>query len=94
MPSINRGRVALIWYAERQVRADKKKADEAAAKSKQAAMPTTRQPKHSIADTWTPQKDEILRKCYRHDGPEILAERFGKSPAAIQNRAYFLGLTA
>lgn len=94
MPSINRGRVALIWYAERQQRADKKAAQEAAEKARQPAMPTTRQPKHSIVDTWTPEKDAILKKCYRHDGADALAERWGKSSKAIQSRAYFLGLTA
>jgi len=93
MPNIHRGRVAIVWYAERQKRAEEKAAKEAAEKAKQAAMPTTRQPKHTIADIWTPERDAIIKKCYRDDGPEVLAERFGKTAAAIQNRAHFLGLT-
>jgi len=93
MPSIFRGRVAIKWFAEREKRAEEAAAKEAAEKAKQTAMPTTRQPKHSIADTWTPQKDATLKKCYRHDGAEALAERWGKTVSAIQSRAHFLGLT-
>lgn len=94
MPNINRGRVAIQWYAERQKRAEEKAAKEAAEKAKQAAMPTTRKPKHSLRDTWTDEQDAIMRKCYRADGPEILAERFGRSPSAVQCRAHVLEITA
>lgn len=84
MPNISRGNVAVQWFATRHERV----------KPKAAPIVTTRQPKHSIVNVWTPEQDNILRKCYRADGPEVLGERFGRSPSAVQCRAHVLGITA
>lgn len=89
MPSINRGRVALIWYAERQVRADKKDAENAAkaAETKGLQRKSRKQP-----NEFTDREKEVLKASYSTLGPDILAERFGRTRAAVGTQANSMGL--
>lgn len=45
------------------------------------------------AKPWSEIEDEAMRKSYRIDGAKFLAERFGRSPKAVQQRAVTLRLT-
>ena len=89
MPSINRGRVALIWYAERQVRADKKAAENAAnaAQTKGLQRKSVKYP-----GAYTERENEVLRAYYPTLGADILAERLGRTPASVGTQANSLGL--
>jgi hypothetical protein len=89
MPSINRGRVALIWYAERQQRADKKAAENAAKSSKEKGLQrkSTKYP-----SSYTERENEILRAYYPTLGADILAERLSRTPASVGTQANMLGL--
>jgi len=89
MPSINRGRVALIWYAERQQRADKKAAENAA----KAAQTKGLQRKSSkYPAQYTERENEVLRAYYSTLGPDILAERLGRTRASVGTQANSMGL--
>jgi len=89
MPSINRGRVALIWYAERQQRADKKAAENAA----KAAQTKGLQRKSSkYPASYTERENEVLRAYYSTLGPDILAERLGRTRASVGTQANSMGL--
>ncbi len=89
MPSINRGRVALIWYAERQVRADKKAAENAAkdAQEKGLERKSTKYP-----GAYTEREKKVLRADYSTLGPDILAERLGRTRASVGTQANSMGL--
>jgi hypothetical protein len=89
MPSINRGRVALIWYAERQVRADKKAAEKAEKATKEKGL---QRKSAKYPGTYTERENEVLRAYYPTLGADLLAERLGRTPASVGTQANNLGL--
>jgi hypothetical protein len=89
MPSINRGRVALIWYAERQQRADKKAAENAA---KSAQTKGLQRKSSKYPASYTERENEVLRAYYSTLGPDILAERLGRTRASVGTQANSMGL--
>jgi hypothetical protein len=89
MPSINRGRVALIWYAERQQRADKKAAENAA---KSAQTKGLQRKSVKYPGSYTEREREVLRAYYPTLGADILAERLSRTPGSIVTEANMMGL--
>jgi len=87
MPNISRGNVAVQWFATRHERVKPKDAGAGL-----MARVVYSKPKHTTRDLWSPQQDAVLRKCYLHDGPDALAERFSRTPSAVRSRAQFLGI--
>jgi hypothetical protein len=89
MPSINRGRVAIQWYAEREKRAEEKRMKDAA----KAAQNKGLQRKSSkFPGSYTEREREVLRAYYPTLGADILAERLSRTPASIVTEANMLGL--
>jgi hypothetical protein len=85
VPNISRGRVATHWFLTREER--KKEAPQ------EGLTPLgSSQERYTSRDTWTPQQDGLIRKVYPVSGSFELAQRFCRTPDAVQSRARFLGV--
>jgi len=89
MPNINRGRVAIEWYLDREKRAEKKAAENAA-KSDQTKVLQRKSRKQ--LNEFTDREKEVLKASYSTLGPDILAERFGRTRASVGTQANSMGL--
>jgi hypothetical protein len=89
MPSINRGRVAIQWYAEREKRAEEKRMKDAA-KAAQAKGLQRKSSKYPAP--YTERENEVLRAYYNTLGPDLLAERLGRTRASVGTQANSMGL--
>jgi hypothetical protein len=89
MPNISRGRAALTWYADREKRAELKDAEKAAAASKNKAL---QRKSRKQLNEFTDREKEVLKASYSTLGPDILAERFGRTRASVGTQANSMGL--
>jgi DNA-binding NarL/FixJ family response regulator len=89
MPNINRGRVAIEWYLDREKRAEKKAAENAA---KASQIKGLQRKSRKQLNEYTERENQVLRAYYNTLGPDILAERLGRTRASVGTQANSLGL--
>tara|TARA_R110000822_G_scaffold36663_1_gene103034 strand:- start:91 stop:348 length:258 start_codon:yes stop_codon:yes gene_type:complete len=81
--------VAIEWYLDREKRAEKKAAENAA-KSDQTKVLQRKSRKQ--LNEFTDREKEVLKASYSTLGPDILAERFGRTRASVGTQANSMGL--